>query len=93
MLKAMIGGNTLTGALREGLDASSQRARVTAHRIANGAAASFDATLEGAANAAAADIDLETEMVALADEQLRYDATARLLQKVYQQIRSSMRER
>ena len=38
-------------------------------------------------------VDLEREMVALADEQLRFETTANLLQKVYQQIRSSIRER
>jgi hypothetical protein len=52
MLKALIGTSTLTGASLEGLDTSAQRGRVTAHRIANGTAASFDATLEGAADAA-----------------------------------------
>jgi hypothetical protein len=38
-------------------------------------------------------VDLETEMVALADEQLRYEAMTRLLSKVYAQVRSAIRER
>ena len=38
-------------------------------------------------------INLEAEMVSLADEQLRYEATAKLLQKAYQNIRTSVRER
>ena len=38
-------------------------------------------------------VDIEQEMVALADEQLRFEATANLLQKVYGQIRSAIRER
>jgi flagellar basal body rod protein FlgB len=37
--------------------------------------------------------DLEKEMVTLADEQLRFEATSRLLQKVYAQVRASVRER
>ena len=37
------------------------------------------------------EIDLEKEMVALADTQLRYEAVGQILQEVYSQIRSSMR--
>jgi flagellar basal body rod protein FlgB len=37
-------------------------------------------------------VNVEKEMVALADEQLRFEAATALLQKVYQQIRSSVRE-
>ena len=36
-------------------------------------------------------VDLESEMVSLADEQLYFEATATLLQKAYEQIRSSLR--
>jgi flagellar basal body rod protein FlgB len=94
MLKALIGSNTLTGALREGLNTSAQRGAETAHRIANafnGTQTTFDEALQQAS--AGEPIDVEAEMVALADEQLRFEATTRLLQKVYQQIRSSVRER
>ena len=38
-------------------------------------------------------VDIEREMVALADEQLRFEATSNLLAKVYQQVRSAIRER
>jgi flagellar basal body rod protein FlgB len=38
-------------------------------------------------------VDIEREMVSLADEQLRYEAATSLLTKVYQQVRSSIRER
>jgi hypothetical protein len=37
--------------------------------------------------------NLEAEMTSLADEQLRFEATAKLLEKTYQQIRVSMRDR
>ena len=33
------------------------------------------------------------EMVSLADEQLRFEATAKLLQKAYQNVRTAIRER
>jgi flagellar basal body rod protein FlgB len=94
MLRSLIGTNGLPAALREGLTASTQRAATAAHRIANawnGVEPGFDAALAEAQ--AGESVDLEAEMVALADEQLRFEATARLLQKVYQQIRTSIRER
>jgi flagellar basal body rod protein FlgB len=95
MLKGLIGRDTPVATLKDGLDASVERTRVTAHRVANasvpgGGAGEFAGLLAGAA---VEDVDLEVEMVALADEQLRFDATAVLLQKVYAQIRSSVRER
>jgi flagellar basal body rod protein FlgB len=38
-------------------------------------------------------VNLEAEMTSLADEQLRYEATEKLLEKAYQQIRVSMRDK
>jgi flagellar basal body rod protein FlgB len=38
-------------------------------------------------------VDLEAEMTSLADEQLRYDATTKLLQKTYEQLRLSVRDK
>ena len=35
----------------------------------------------------------EAEMTSLADEQLRYETTAKLLEKTYQKIRLSLRDR
>jgi flagellar basal body rod protein FlgB len=92
MLAGLIGRSTAVSALKEGLDVSTQRTRVTAHRVANATTpgGGFADVLDAATGEA---IDLEAEMVALADEQLRFDATARLLQKVYAQVRSSVRER
>lgn len=96
MLKGLIGRTTSVATLKDGLDASVERTRVIAHRVANanlpggGATGAFANLL---VEAGAEDVDLEVEMVALADEQLRFDATAVLLQKVYAQVRSSVRER
>lgn len=58
--------------------------------MANASNPDFAAELEAAGREP---VDVEKEMVTLADEQLRYEATTRLLQKVYAQIRSSVRER
>ena len=43
----------------------------------------------GATTSAGADI--ETEMVNLADEQLRYEATSKLLSKAYDQVRTALK--
>ena len=58
----------------------------------------FAAETTAAENAAGsaqpgAGVDLEAEMVSLGDEQLRYEATAKLLQKTYEKIRLSLRDR
>ena len=85
--------------LKSALDVSSQRSRLIAGRVAQ---ASLQQPNGGfaipAPNAAPGSteqgpIDLEGEMASLADEQLRYEATAKLLQSTYQRIRTSMRDR
>lgn len=97
MLKGLIGGSTTVAALKEGLTDSTERARGIAHRVANASTPGdhgFAAALDGIPmEAMEEEVDLEREMVALADERLRFETTSRLLQKVYQQIRSSVRER
>ncbi len=97
MLGKMIGSTSTVGMLKAGLDVSSRAVRGIAHRVANastGNEGSFADTLEAArigANTNGEGVDLEAEMVRLADEQLRFEATSRLLQKVYQSIRLSIR--
>lgn len=101
MLHRLIGRNTAVSMLKEGLDASSLRARQIAHRVANASTPNgggFAGVLEraqviGPDGQPVNEVDLETEMVALADEQIRFEAATRLLQKVYQQVRASVRER
>ena len=60
-----------------------------------GGPGSFDEALQAAdaaANPGAMEpVDLETEMVRLANEQIRYDTSATLLQRVYVQLRASVR--
>jgi hypothetical protein len=100
VLTRLLGDGSLVSQLKGGLDASGRAVRGIAHRVAN--ASNPDARFGEALDAAAAEaqgpdagsaVDLEREMVALADERLRYDAAVQVLQKVYQQIRLGVRER
>ena len=96
MLTRLVGSDTTVAQLKEGLDASSRAVKGIAHRVANAGTPDFAQALDEAQATGIAgegQVDLEREMVALADEQLRFETTANLLQKVYQQIRSSIRER
>lgn len=91
MIHGLIGSTTVQS-LREELDASMVRSREIAHRVANASnttTASFESALDDAM--AGGEVDLEVEMVKLADEQIRYEATGQLLQKIYGQIRATMR--
>ena len=84
-------GSTTVRELRDELDLSMERSRQIGSRVANasnGATASFQSSLDAAT--AAEEVDLEVEMVKLADEQLRYEAMTQLLQKVYGQIRTAI---
>ena len=96
MLNRLVGSETTVAMLKEGLNASSDAVSGIAHRVANAGTPDFAQALEEAEATGAQQrdgVDLEREMVALADEQLRFEATANLLQKTYQQIRSAIRER
>ncbi|MEO7965234.1 MAG: hypothetical protein ABIT38_15110 [Gemmatimonadaceae bacterium] len=80
--------------MKDALDASSQRVKAIAQRVAG-------ATLQNGSGFALPDgtmspgsqVNLEAEMTSLADEQLRYESTAKLLEKTYAKIRVSMRDR
>ena len=98
MLYGFISRVSPAAQLKEGLDIGSQRTRLIADRVAKATLGAADGFALPAAQAEAGStedgaIDLEAEMVSLADEQLRFEATARLLQKAYQQIRTSIRDR
>ena len=95
MLSRLIGATSTAGQLKEALGESTRVVRGIAHRVANAATPQTQDFADALNNAAAAqgeEVDLEREMVALADEQLRYEAASSLLQKVYQQIKSGIRE-
>lgn len=98
MLYGFIGRVSPAHQLKEGLDIGAQRTRVIADRVAKATLANqdgFSLPVENAEPGSVGDgpVDLEAEMVSLADEQLRYEATARLLEKAYQRIRASLKER
>lgn len=84
--------------LRESLDASSHRTRLIADRVAKATLQNQDGFAlpemeAGPGTEMEGPMDLEAEMVSLADEQLHFETTARLLQRTYQSIRTSIRER
>jgi flagellar basal body rod protein FlgB len=80
--------------LRETLDESSQRVRGIAQRLS---AASIRKDQQFALPPApgaveSPTLDLQSEMTNLADEQLRYETTAKLLEKTYAAVRLSIRD-
>ena len=94
MLNNILGSNAAITSLKGELDASAQAMRGIAHRVANGSTPGFQGLLDNAmeGEAVGEGVDLEAEMVSLADEQLRFGAASRLLSKLYQQVRTSLRE-
>lgn len=98
MLHGFISRVTPARDLKEALDIGSQRTRLIADRVAKATLQQGDGFAIPAAEATPGSteegpVDLEAEMVSLADEQLRFEATARILQKAYQQVRTAIRER
>lgn len=96
MLYGFFGRVSSSVSLRESLDASTQRTRLIADRVAKATLQNQDGFALPEAEAEPGSgvegpIDLEAEMVTLADEQLHFEAAARLLQKTYQSIRTSIR--
>lgn len=93
MIGRLMGPNTSVAHLKESMDVSTERTRGIAHRIANAANGGFAGALDAVQTGEAPAVDLEAEMVALADEQIRFEALTRLLQKTYAQVRASVKER
>jgi hypothetical protein len=79
--------------LRESLDLSSQRVRGIAQRVSGATVANQSGFALPDGTTAPEAVNLEAEMTSLADEQLRYESTAKLLEKTYQQLRLSIRDR
>ena len=95
MLKALFGPSTMTGMLRGGLEEASATHRAIAQRVAGALSASSSVEFPDALavqNAKqASEADLENDMTALADTQLRYEADAKLLKAAYARLRSAIR--
>jgi hypothetical protein len=80
--------------LKTTLDRSVERSRGIADRVAKASlpGAQFALPVPGeAAVAQDAPVDVEGEMMALADEQLRFLATSRLLEKTYSSLRNAIK--
>jgi len=78
--------------LKDTLDASTQRIRAIAHRVAGGATEAFPFALPEPPANASRTASLEAEMTTLANEQVRFEASARLLERTYQRIRLGLKE-
>jgi flagellar basal body rod protein FlgB len=95
-----IGRTTAASELKASLDVSAQRGRTIADRVARASMQQQGFSLpssdgkSGSTQAGQeAPIDIETEMVNLADEQLRYATTAKLLQKTYAGLHESLQSK
>lgn len=96
MLFGLIDRATSASPLKAALDKSVDRSRGIADRVAkasvaNGDGFALEAKGVGAANAAANPVNIEEEMTSLADEQLRFLATSRLLEKTYASLRTAIK--
>ncbi|HTE45823.1 MAG TPA: hypothetical protein VK636_11300 [Gemmatimonadaceae bacterium] len=95
MLFGIIGRTTNANDLKDALDLSTMRTRAISSRVAqaslngNGFALPIDPVTGKPAEGA--EVDLEAEMTGLADEQVRYEATEKLLEKMYAQLRTSIK--
>lgn len=87
----VVGRTTNAWQLKTSLDEGAARVRTIADRVARAGAAQFALPTPG--KPAEEQLDLEMEMSRLADAQLRYDAAAKLLQKTYESLRLSIRDR
>ena len=98
MLYGFIGRVSAADELKQALDIGATRTRLIGDRVskatlgnADGFALPIDGTPPGSEESGA--VDLEAEMASLSDQQLRFEATARLLQKSYDHIRTSIRSK
>jgi hypothetical protein len=95
MISGLFGQGAVTRTLRGGLDEAAATHRAIAERVARGLERSSPDGFAGQLDASmkSADQELARDMTALADTQLRYEATARLLQKSYADFRTAIRDR
>lgn len=91
----IVGRVTMANQLKESLDISTQRTRQIADRVARATAMqqgfALPDTPTSPGSTGTGPVDIEAEMVSLADEQLRYEATAKLLAKAYQNMRAAVK--
>ncbi len=95
MLFGFIDRVTAAPSLKSALDRSVERSRGIADRVSkaslqNSDGFALEATAKNATQNANA-VNVEDEMVALADEQIRFLATSRLLEKTYASLRGAIK--
>jgi flagellar basal body rod protein FlgB len=99
MLYGFVGRTTQAAHLKQALDVSAERTRAIANRVSRASLGGDGFALPEVPTPGTlptdptAPVDVEAEMVSLADEQLRYETTAKLLQSTYQALKASIRER
>lgn len=97
MLSGVLSRITNTNDLKDALDLSAQRTRAIASRVAQASVtgSGFALPVDPATGkpTGGSEVDLETEMTSLADEQDRYEATAKLLEKTYAQLRTAIKDK
>lgn len=97
MITGFISRVVPAGELKDALDVGTQRVRAIADRVSKASLQNQDGfALPGTPGAnglptSASGVDIETEMISLADEQLRYEATSKLLSKAYDQVRTALK--
>ena len=95
MLRSLFGPSSLASMLRGGLEETSATHRVIADRVAGRLSSSanpaFEDKLQSEAARAQQEADLQRDMTALADTQLRYEADAKLLRDSYAGLRAAIR--
>ena len=99
MIRSLWGSGTNIHMLKGGLEEQAATQRAIARRVAAASEAStssFGTVLEAAATGrtpAKPEIDLQVEMASLAETQLRYEASAKLLSGAYDKLRLAIRDR
>jgi hypothetical protein len=93
MLTRLIGPDTSASRLKHGLDEASVRMRGIASRVANAGNGSFADALAKAQPGTTLESLVEQDMMTLADEQIRFNTAATLLQRAYAGLRAAIRER
>ena len=97
MITGFISRVVPAGELKDALDVGTQRVRAIADRVSRASLQNQDGfALPGTPGTnglatTSSGVDIETEMINLADEQLRYEATSKLLSKAYDQVRTALK--
>ena len=99
MLSSFISRVTPAGTLKDALDVGSQRVRAIADRVSKASLANQDGFALpaipsgplGEQGVQSSGVDIEGEMTNLANEELRFEATSKLLAKAYEQVRTSLK--